>query len=389
MLAFSASIFFVIHVCENWISLRVKSGIFNILLAYLLGCSTLTANITQLDAAQNFEITESEGYLLLSVNDGRTQAERRYALVSAQSPLPLVPSDCTLIRTPVKRVVALATPFVGYIDAIDCVHRIVGVANAKHIYHPQVQNQIKEGLTQPVQLGQALDIEALLKLQPDLVLCNGTTANALALNPQLLRSGLPLVVTTDYLEPHPLARAEWLRFVAAFFERSTQANKIYQGIRKRYQKLANSTISKVVRPTVLCNAPYANIWHLPGGQSYTAQLIFDAGGDYLWRHRPHTGAFPMSLEQVFTQAAGATIWLHPNASTQLQQLTQIDPRLARFKAFQTKEVYNYMRATRAAGGNNIWERGVVHADEVLADLIHIFHPNEAPEHQASYYQRLH
>ena len=43
-----------------------------------------------------------------------------------------------------------------------------------------------------------------------------------------------------------------------------------------------------------------------------------------------------------------------------------------FRAFQTQTVYNYTRASRPEGGNDIWERGVVHADEVLADLIRIY-----------------
>ena len=388
MLAFWASIFFVTVVHRIWISSCVASGIcYAVVVCWLTG-TPLTAQVPPLDAAQNFTITAAADYKLLTVSDNRTRAKRRYALVPRQAARPQLPPDCTLIRTPVQRVVTLATPFIGYLAAIDCIQNIVGVANADHIYHPLVQEQLRQGRTQSVQTGQSLNIEALLKLQPDLILCNGTTANALTVNPQLMRSGLPLVITTDYLEAHPLARAEWLRFVAAFFERSVLAEKIHAGIRKRYQQLASFSKSKTERPTVLCNAPYAGIWHLPGGHSYAAKLISDAGGDYLWRHQAHTGAFPMSLEQVYTRAVNATVWLHPNTATHLQQVAQMDPRLARFKAFQTQEVYNYMRATRPAGGNDIWERGVVHADEVLADLIHIFHPSLAPDHQRRYYQRL-
>jgi iron complex transport system substrate-binding protein len=388
MLAFSASIFFVTLVRRIWIRSGVASGIFKALIVCWLSGTQLTAQVSPLDTAQNFTITAAADYQLLTVSDGRTRAKRRYALVPRQAARPQLPPDCSLIRTPVQRVVTLATPFIGYLDAIGCTQNIVGVANATHIYHPLIQEQLQQGRTLSVQTGQSLNIEALLKLQPDLILCNGTTADALALNPQLVRSGLPLVITTDYLEAHPLARAEWLRFVAAFFERSAQAEKIYQGIRERYHQLASACRSLTERPTVVCNAPYAGIWHLPGGQSYAAQLISDAGGDYLWRYQTQTGAFPLGLEQVYTRAANAAVWLHPNAATQLQQVAQIDPRLTRFRAFQTQAVYNYTRSTRPAGGNDIWERGVVHADEVLADLIHIFHPSLAPDHQARYYQRL-
>ncbi len=36
----------------------------------------------------------------------------------------------------------------------------------------------------------------------------------------------------------------------------------------------------------------------------------------------------------------------------------------------------------------MWERGINHPDEVLADLIKIFHPELLPDHEFVYYERL-
>ena len=196
MLAFWASIFFVTVVRRICISSYVASGIFKAVVACGLVGTQLNAHSSFLDAAQNFTFTAAADYQLLTVGDGRTRVKRRYALVPRQAAPPQLPPDCTLIHTPVRRVVTLATPFIGYLAAIDCIQSIVGVANADHIYHPLVQEQLQQGRTLSVQTGQSLNIEALLKLQPDLILCNGTTADALAVNPQLTRSGLPLVITT-------------------------------------------------------------------------------------------------------------------------------------------------------------------------------------------------
>ena len=40
------------------------------------------------------------------------------------------------------------------------------------------------------------------------------------------------------------------------------------------------------------------------------------------------------------------------------------------------------------GGNDYWESGVVHPERLLADLIHIMHPDMLPDRELYYYQRL-
>ena len=59
-----------------------------------------------------------------------------------------------------------------------------------------------------------------------------------------------------------------------------------------------------------------------------------------------------------------------------------------FKAAKDGEIYNNSKQFNATGGNNIWERGIVHPDEVLADMIKIFHPDLAKDHEFIYYEQL-
>ena len=51
-------------------------------------------------------------------------------------------------------------------------------------------------------------------------------------------------------------------------------------------------------------------------------------------------------------------------------------------------VFNNTRQVSKNGGNNVWERGIVHPEEVLADLIKIFHPDLLPEHELIYFENL-
>jgi iron complex transport system substrate-binding protein len=78
----------------------------------------------------------------------------------------------------------------------------------------------------------------------------------------------------------------------------------------------------------------------------------------------------------------------PATIRSLSELFNADPRFAKFGAAQISQVFNNTRQVSKNGGNNIWERGIVHPEEVLADLIKIFHPDLLPEHELIYYENL-
>lgn len=340
--------------------------------------------------AENFTLTSHPGYRLLTVRNAYREAAReyRYALVPRSQALPAdLPAGATIIRTPVRRVALMETVYVGYLDVLGQLDAICGAATADYISHPEVLARIESGRIQRIQSGQKLNIERLILLQPDLILTTRLGEGQDAA-PQLHRAGLPVVLTADYMEGHPLARTEWLKFLAAFFECDAQAMESFHAIKERYLALRTMTDGLDPRPEVFCGAPYSGVWHVPGGASHVAQIIRDAGGQYLWQNDRSQGGIPLNTERVFLQAARADIWLNPSFYPTLGQLFAADPRFAKFQAAQAGQVYNNTRQVGPSGGNNIWERGIVRPDEVLADLIHIFQPALLPEHKLIYYERL-
>ena len=72
----------------------------------------------------------------------------------------------------------------------------------------------------------------------------------------------------------------------------------------------------------------------------------------------------------------------------LEGLRSQDSRFARFKAFEIGNVYNNTLRSNGIGGNDIWERGVLHPEWVLEDLIAIFHPELIPNHSFRFYEKL-
>lgn len=369
-----------------------------VIICLLLGFSTaiLVGSLHAVELAvrhaKNFELTDYGTHRILSVRNAFRDSTRthHYALVPKGGELPDLPDGVAIIRTPVERVVAMETVYIGYLEALGQLDTIIAAATVDYISNPEIRKRVSEGAIQPVQVGQAIDVEKLLLLHPDLILTSISGDATFDIPAKLERTGLPIVLTAGYMEQDPLARAEWIKFVAALFEEEPRARQIFKGIEKRYQELKGLTdsIENKPKPTVLCGAPYSGVWHVPGGDSFTARTILDAGGDYLWSDDSSQGGIPLDTERVFFKAAHADYWINPSFYRSRNALFSADARFAKFAAAKEGKVFNNTRQVTPEGGNAIWERGIMQPDKVLADLIHIFHPDLLPEHKLIFYERL-
>lgn len=348
------------------------------------------AQATELHYAQNFEIEDFGTHRILTVRNALRQKTpaQRYALVPKDQPVPELPDGVPIIRTPVERIVVMETVHVGYLEALGRIDRIVGAASIEFINNPAIQQGAAEGRIRRLQGGQLLDVETLLTLQPDLVLTSVAADPAFDVPAKLQRAALPVVPTAGYLEAHPLARAEWIKFIAEFVDQREAAEQTFEAVATRYRELTALTANPKRRPTILCGAPYAGVWHVPGGRSYTAQTIEDAGGHYLWRDNTSRGGVPLDLETIFLKGAAADLWINPGAHRTLPSLLAADPRFQRFQAARKGRAFNLTRQVTPTGGNAIWESGIARPDLVLADLIRIFHPDLLPDHTLVYYEAL-
>lgn len=370
---------------------RLLKTLLSVGLGFLLSAQIVfAAESVEFDYAQNLQIEEFPTHRLITVkNVSRNSKEQfHYALVPKGQAVPELPKRTLVIRTPVERVVVMATTFIGYIDALDQHDRIVGVATPDFVNNQIIREGVASGKIKSVQTGQSMDLESILLLRPDLILTSSSGNPRFDVHPQLARSGLPVVLSASYMEQHPLARAEWIKFVAAFFGTDAQAEATFKGVSKLYNTQAATTAAITKQPTVFCGTPYAGAWHVPGGQSYVAQTLKDAGADYLWADDQSSGGLPLDFERVFLKAAQADYWLNPSSYRDLNSLFSSDQRFKKFHAAKTQHIYNNSKQYNATGGNNIYERGTVRPDEVLADLIKIFHPDLATEHEFIYYEQL-
>lgn len=339
----------------------------------------------------------AEGFRLL-VGDGFTLAEvtrpwpdardtLRYLLVPKEVPVPAGFGDLPVIRTPLERVVALSTTHLALLDAVGAADRVVGVADAGLVFTPSIRARLEQGSVVAVGEGEALSAERVAALRPDAVLLSSLGATG-ATTRTLEAAGIPVVALGEWVETTPLGRAEWVRFVAALFAADAHADTLMAGLAQRYEALARAGRAATPKPTVFVGSSFQGVWYAPGGGSYMAALLRDAGGRYLWYDTPQTGSLALDLEAVLARAQHADVWLHPGVWASRADGAAQEARYRLFDAFGRGAIYNYDRRVSPGGGYAFFETGVVEPDVVLADLIHFLHPDVLPEHAPVYYRQV-
>jgi len=293
-----------------------------------------------------------------------------------------------IIHTPVESFVSLSTTYLPFLGQIDELSSLVAVDAGMYIYNPEVQNWLETGTVSEVGSGSVINVERLVDLNPDLIMTSASGFADYDSHPQLLEAGLKVVINSDYLEQDPLGRAEWGKFIAAFFDQEVEADILFDEMVARYQQAKDLTSDLTDRVTVLTNTAYEGTWYMPGGKSYIAILLADAGADYVFKNLEGSGAQPLDFEIVLEGAKDADYWINVGAITDLSSLAGMDARYADFNAYQDGNVYTYSKRVNEFGAVDYFESGAAAPDLILMDLIKAFYPDLLPEHEFFYYQAL-
>ncbi len=288
------------------------------------------------------------------------------------------------IRLPARRIACLAAVHVGFLAALGETGRIVAVDAGRHVYDSAARAAIAAGRIVEVGSDASLNVERLLAAKPDLVLANAVGASGNAALDRLRRAGIPVIVTAEWMENHPLARAEWIRVIGALVGAEIRADSLFAVVESGYRRRAAEARGRESKPTVLLGSPFRDQWFVAGGRSFMARLLEDAGANYLWAEDTTAGGVPLGFEAVLARARAADVWLHPGWRTLGEGLKR-DARFSVFSAFKRGDVYEHDARRHADGADDYWESGAVRPDRVLADLVSIFHGNEDT---LVYYRRL-
>lgn len=289
------------------------------------------------------------------------------------------PYQRVCVKEPMRRLGTMSTVQVGFLYAIDAIDCLAAVCNPELIYTPVKGDEIDLGDSMKPSAERTLQagLDALLAVN------YGQYDNLEAA--RLEKLGVFTIYINEWQEGSPLARAEWIRVLGALTGRLPQADSVFAEVESKYKNL-QSSISNLQSTKIMSGNNFRGTWYVPSGKNYLAYLFKDAGAEYPFYDDERETSIPLTIEETLRYFHDADVWVGANGNT-LAELAELDEKHTWFKAYQNGRVYNWRKQTKAGGPNNFWERGVVHPEEMLEDVIHML--NNAPDsllHFASHLQ---
>lgn len=294
----------------------------------------------------------------------------------------------TVIQVPVKKVIVFSTSHVGFISALGMSHTIAGVSGKDFISDTIVRKLLLNGSCMDVGYAPDIDYEGILRIRPDVVFIYGLDPSVTTIIQRLDQIGIPAVLVSEFLENHPLGKADWIRFFAGFYSCGERADSLIGVVRENYFNWKDSAVELGKKPKILTGLPWKDTWYMSGGKSFSAAFIRDAGGKYLWEDNENSDYIPLDLESVFRKGIHADIWINTGNAASIPEILNSDIRFELLPALKNGFVYNNNLRVNNTGGNDFWESGAVRPDYILSDLVKIFRDPSDPNLQLNYYRKL-
>lgn len=277
-------------------------------------------------------------------------------------------------KLPFKTVMLLNSSLIGFFSELNLENKITGVSSPEYVFSEKIHQLIKENKIQNIGNEQKYNIEKILANKPDVIFTNYVPnfANTYDI---LKKNGIEVIFLDEFLEQNPLEKSKYLLLFGKLFGMEKKAEKAYQNIENNYKKIQTLSKNSKSESLVLCNEMYGSQWFLPGGDSFVAKLINDAGGNYILKDNKESSSVPLSFEEVFVKAKKANYWINISPHKNKKELLTMNPNYSKMSAFNSGKLYmiNNKENNQA---NDYFESGVVRCDLVLRDYFKIFHPED-------------
>lgn len=340
--------------------------------------------------AVNFGVTYHRSYKVVHVRTRAAGPAERYVLVQCGAAPPLLQgalSGAQVVTVPVASLYASSTTHIPLLADLGRLDVLTGVSTRRFLMGGEILARANSDRVVEFANASVIDAELVVSQRPGLLMTSGSTSPEVVV---IHRAGVPVVANHEWLEPTALARAEWLKYMALFLNEERTAQQRYADVKARYRALSAlaGAVPDAQKPSVMAGGASRGQFVVPGGRSYVAALIRDAGGRYVWHDDTATGSVTVDMEAQLRRAGQADFWINGGRWTSLEAMVRDEPRYRLFKAYRTGQVWLYERRVNAAGANDYWLRAVTRPDLVLADLVKIFHPALASTHEFQWYLQV-
>jgi iron complex transport system substrate-binding protein len=311
----------------------------------------------------------------------------KYLLVPRGDSIPAHPQDIRVITIPLTSIVVTSTTHIPLLEYLGVSDKLIGFPTTDYVSSEKVRERIDDGQVQDLGVDKGMNLERLASLRPDMVMGYTMTSDYGQFK-KMEELNIPVVINAEYLEKHPLGRAEWIKFTSVFFDKEKEADSVFKVIEKSYMEVKSLADGVETKPTVLSGIVYGGTWFLPGGDNYASRILRDAGCAYLWQENTSNGFLELSFESVYQKAHDADLWIGVGNYTSLKEIEAADHRYTQFKPFRNRSVYTYDARKGAKGGSEFLELGYLRPDLILKDLVKIAHPHLLKEYELYFHKRL-
>lgn len=346
----------------------------------LPGGDTITHEATLLTVFR----TPHNGYIAEVANPWNpSETLARYQIVERGADVDAV-DGAELIYVPVERSLVYSGVHAGVVDELGESERITAIADAQYFTLESIKKRLKAGTVADCGSSMSPDIERVAACSPEIIVTspyNNAGYGAVEHLPAVI------VEMADYMEPTPGARAEWVKLLGLLYGCYDRADSLYRATMQSYRSLSALTSGLESKPKIITETPgTSGIWALPGGGSYMARMLCDAGAEYPWASTPDAGSLQLDFTQVIDKARDADVWLIRTLGTikSLEDLKKEYPLNERFKAFADGNVW--VCDTRTTPLFDIFP---FHPDVLLREYIKILHPTLIDDGSTRFYERIH
>ncbi|MCC0651298.1 ABC transporter substrate-binding protein [Clostridioides sp. ES-S-0001-03] len=343
----------------------------------IVGCSKKDKTNEQVSNGKKLELKYASGFSVENLEDGIKKVvdgdNRELILIPKKIKIPEKYKNANIVRTPVDNVLIASTTQACSLRTIGELDSIKAVTTEEQYWTiKEIKNLMKDGKIHYVGSNLAPDYEKIVDLNPDLtIVSSGLSEADTKFIDKLEELGLNYVVDNEYKEQNPFGRMEWTSLIAAFYDKediaTSELDKTVQKIEEVSKKIKNKSKPKVVWASV-----YEGNAYIAPKNSYVDNMINMACGINACASIDSNEG-RVSIEQLHEVAKDADIFVYSSSSDYAPNLESI------------KSSAPVLSDLDVVKNGNLWVfapdyyQSVDKTDELIVDLVEIFHPGTTGE----------
>ncbi|GAB5370076.1 hypothetical protein AAMO2058_001461100 [Amorphochlora amoebiformis] len=212
------------------------------------------------------------------------------------------------------------------------------------------------------------------------------------------RTNAKYVTYSSTSDPGTLHRAEWIEFIALFFNKESAAQSAFSKTVSRYNCQRNVATTLFPRPVVawVTYSSFSQRFTIYSTTAYKRQFTEDAGGSFL---TTSTTSFTSS-ENFLSALQNVDVLIDESFYPDLSVASlstfcnmyriQVCNTSSSFKFLRGQNVWRFdgLASAISGGGIDWFESAIPEPDVVIEDLIDIFHPGKVQEHNRTWFRNI-